>query len=188
MSRGGLEPRRLAAATLALGGFLVALYPGHSARLLRIVIVAAAAGAALLVVHNRAARAWWTSPFTVGRRNRLSRRRSPELDAIAAKFGGRRQPVLPDAALPAETIRLLRPLAAAALERSRRGTTGADVSALTRALPDLEPQVWPRWFQTRSPDPRRVSELVHLVLDDLDRLDARSRHTDSVLPQGTQPP
>lgn len=185
MSRSGLELGRVAGATLVLGGLLVALSPDLMARVVRIVVAAGAGAAALFVLRTEAARAWWTSPFNVGRRRREKPPgSSPELDAIAAKFRGRRQPVPGGVPLPPETIRLLRPLAASALERQRpeSGSPRDDspLWALTRALPDLEPRVWPRWFQTRSPDVKRVAEAVHEVLDDLDRLEARSHQPDPI--------
>ncbi|NNM34533.1 MAG: hypothetical protein HKO53_15750 [Gemmatimonadetes bacterium] len=187
MNRSGLEPGRVAAATLVLGGLLVALFPGLSARVIRIVIVAGAAGTALFVLRTQAARAWWTSPFNVVRHRPNAPGSSPELDRVAAKFEGRRQPVPGGTALPPETIRLLRPLVVAAMARHRGPGADAELSALTRALPELEPQVWPRWFQTRSPGPTRVAQAVHQVLDDIDRMEAHALHSDSTPTERADP-
>lgn len=187
MNRSGLEPARVAAATLVLGGLLVALSPALSARVIRIVIVAGAAGAALFVLRTQAARAWWTSPFNVVRHRPDRPGSSPELVRVAAKFEGRRQPVPGGTPLPPETIRLLRPLVVAALARHRAVGTETEASALTRALPGLEPQVWPRWFQTRSPRPTRVAQAVHRVLDDIDRMEAHALHSDSINTERADP-
>ena len=158
---------------------MVALFPALSARVLRIVIVASAAGAALFVLRTQAARAWWTSPFNLIRHRPRPPASSTELDGIAAKFGGRRQIVPGGTPIPPETIRLLRPLTASAFRGPGESQAGPhpDLSPLTRALPELEPQVWPRWFQTRSADPRNVAHAVHRVMDDIDRLEAEPGHS-----------
>ena len=166
------------------------LLPQYGANVLRVVIVTIAAAVALYALGVAAPRAWWTSPFERMRRGKRDALGADEVTAIRASLSGRRQRLRDGPLMPAEALRLLRPLILLALER--QGLDMDDecaveaapplVAPMTWAILKSDPLPWPRWHQTRRPNERDVAEVVHTVLDDLDRLASggggRSPHAD----------
>lgn len=167
----------LAVGLLAVGGLVVFLSPRSATVVLQRVVGGLAVIAALHVVASNAPAVLWSSPFDRGPEPEPD----PDVDEaewIRARLAGRRVRLGDDgAALPPETLRLLRPLieehltrgssashsgAAAARRRSR-------LSPLTRAVLAADATMQPGWWTTVRPDEHAVAELVHHVLDDLER-------------------
>ena len=78
-------------------------------------------------------------------------------------------------ALPPETLRALKPLIRVALNLDPTddrppASARATLSPLTRAVLSTEPLERPPWYRTLPSDPRRVADVVHRVLDELDAL------------------
>ena len=157
-----------AVGVLVVGGNALVLDPASAPGVAQGMIGALALVAALHVAGRRAPGARWTSPFDTGIGGRNAPAEADETARIRARFAGRRLP-LDDAgtALPPETLRLLQPLIADVAARR-----GPAVSPLTRAVYEADPTMQPSRWTTSRPAPATVAEIVHAVLDDLDRLDA----------------
>ncbi len=80
--------------------------------------------------------------------------------------------------LPPEVLRLMQPVVLGALERegyhlddeSHRETLPELLGPETWSLLMAEPPPWRPWYYMKRPSERRVADLVHRVLDDLDGL------------------
>jgi hypothetical protein len=180
MNERTLRPANIAAAAVVLGGALIVVLPQHGMSIVRIVIVTIAAGAGLYALALTSPPAWWRSPFDQ-LREPARQRRPDELDWIRSRLGGRRQRIMSDAALPRETVRLLQPLIGAALERE--GLDPGDrasrwlLSPLSRAVLTTDLEKRPHRLRMMRPDARSTAELVHAVLNDIDRIPIRARGT-----------
>lgn len=171
-ARGGPDALAVAAGTLVVGGILTLIWPARAGDVLRLVLGALAVAAALHALGANVpvggVDGWVRSPF--GRRRATAPApRSDETARLRARLLGRRQAVPGGPWLPPDTLRLLRPLIAAAIRR--RGMTGPP-SPATRGVLQTEPLAFPDWRLTRRADPRRTAEAVLALLDDLDRPDA----------------
>lgn len=174
-----LAPGRIAAAAATIGGVLLVALPEHAVSVVQLVLVTVAAAAGLYALIVNVSPAWWISPFDRAAGPKQDDGRSEEIDAIRSKLSGRRQPVENGPPVPTDVLRLLKPLIGTALEREgldprderHREAARARVSPLTWAVLTSTPLAEPRWFRTRRPDERTSAEVVHRVLDDLDRLE-----------------
>jgi hypothetical protein len=172
-----LRPAHIAAAAVVLGGIITAVLPQHAPSLLRLVIVTAAAAAALYALVVNAPPTWWRSPFDRRVPAPWRRRGSGEVGRIRLLLGSRRQRIPGAPPLPPETLRLLQSIIRSALEREgldpddaadvelARGTFSPLVVAILSAAP-LER---PPWHRTLRADERGTADVVHRVLDELDR-------------------
>ena len=173
----------IAAAVVLFGGLLLIAMPQHGSTILRVVLVALAAVAALwatgALLPEAGVSGWWRSPFGSPDTG-ASARPSGEIARIRAGLSGRRRRIPNGRPLPPDTIRMLQPLIAVALDRA-----GLDADeethrpAIRRALSPLAWSVltsdlWyvPRWYETRRPDTHRVADIVRRVLDELERVAA----------------
>jgi hypothetical protein len=171
-----LWPANTAAAALFIGGVLVVLFPEAVASVARLVVVtiAATAGLYALAVNSPPA---WGSPFLRGARRRGGGS-AGEVAWIRARLAGWRLRAGPAPPMPREVLRMLRPLIVTALQR--QGIDANDAADRTAARQLLSPLSWAvltgdpggrlAGLPTHPPDRRRVAEVVHRVLDDLDRL------------------
>lgn len=178
MNERTLRPGNIAAAAVVMGGVLIIALPQHGLSIIRLVIVTVAAAAGLYALVLNAPATWWASPFDRKIRAGSKRHASDELDWIRSTLSGRRQRLENGPALPPEILRLLQPLIEVALEREgidARDSAWPDsarrlLSAETWAVLTTEPLKWPPRHRTRRPDKRKTAELVHAILDELDRL------------------
>lgn len=183
MNEGALRPGNVAAAAVLIGGVLATVLPQHAMSIVQLVIVTVAVSTGLYALAVHVPSAGWISPFKwmspfgraayPGRR----RRRSDELRSIRLKLSGRRQPIENGPPMPPVTLRLLKPLIASALdldpsEEPPPPSARGRVSPLTWAVLTSQPLRRPRWFRTLRPNEREVTQTVHSVLDELDRLKA----------------
>jgi hypothetical protein len=177
-----LKPGHVAAAAVMIGGLLVVALPQHGPSIGRLVVVtiAAAAGLHALAVNTPegSATGWLGSPFDRASRAGRWPLGSDEIQRIRSKLSGRRQPIGNGPPLPPDALRLLQPLIRVALERAGLDpddeagleSVRARLSPLTWAVLTSDPMTPPDWYRTRRPDPRRVAEVAHRVLDELDDL------------------
>lgn len=180
MNARNLRPANTAAAALFIGGVLVVVFPEAVPTVLRLVMVtiAATAGLYALAVNSPPA---WGSPFLRAIRRR-GRREAGDVAWIRARLGGWRLRVGSAAPMPPEVLRTLRTLIVTALQR--QGIDADDAAGRAAARQLLSPLSWTvltgrpgsglAAVPTSPPDRRRVAELVHRVLDDLDGLDPTS--------------
>jgi hypothetical protein len=179
MNARNLRPANTAAAALAIGGVLIVVVPQYASSIVRLVIVSIAAMAGLYALAANSPPAWG-SPFQRAVRRRGGRG-SDEVAWIRARLWGWRLPVGPAAAMPMEVQRMLRPLIITALQR--QGVDPDDDAGRAAARDLLSPLSWAvltggppgrlRWLdwpRARPPARRRVAELVHRVMDELERL------------------
>lgn len=196
MNERNLRPGNVGAAAVVIGGVLMVAFPGHAVAIVELVLVTAAAATALYaLVLNVPPTGWmspfkWMSPFTRKRLAVADGGASDELDLIRSRMSGRRRSVEGGPPLPPDTVRLLKPLIGAALDLDPGAETYPDsartlVSPLTWAVFTGEAPTGSGWLHTLRPSEPDVAELVHAVLDDLDRLgpDTRSHHD----PENLQP-
>lgn len=181
MNARNLWPANTAAAALFIGGVLVVLFPEAVPSVVRLVIVtiAATAGLYALAVNSPPA---WGSPFNGGTRRR-GQRGPGDIAWIRGRLAGWRLRVGPAPPMPRDVLRMLRPLIVTALQR--QGVDPEDARGREAARRLLSPLCWavlagrPRsglaGLPTDLPDRRRVAELVHRVLDELDGLGQPSR-------------
>ncbi len=182
MSDRVLQAGSIAAAAVVIGGALILVMPQHAANIIRLVIITVAAAVVLYALTENVAEwneaEWLTSPFNRSGSESDPDGASEEVDRIRATFGQPRQlleggtPVTPGAR------RLLRPLIRTTLER--QGVDMDDPKQLESVRERVSPLTWSmltapplgprRWYRTRRPDEHQVADLVHHVLDDLDRL------------------
>lgn len=176
-----LRPANVGAAALLIGGLVAVIWPQHAWNALQVVALSVGAAAALYALARNVTPAeWmspfkWMSPFGGGTAWQEADEESPEIEAIRARIGGRRQPLDGAPAMPPEILRCLKPLIASALE-----VDPADAGAVRAARARLSPLSWavlaseplkqPWWFQTVGTDERQVAETVHRVLDELEGL------------------
>jgi hypothetical protein len=173
-----LRPGNIAAGALVLGGVLIVVLPQHALSIVRLAIVTVAAAAGLYALAVQAPSTWWMSPFDRRVRRERKSHGSNEMRWIRSRLAGPRKRIDDGPSLPADAVRLLQPLIRAGLERE--GLDPADESYLASARGLLSPPTWavlthdplerPRWFRTLWPDERATAEIVHSVLDDIDRL------------------
>lgn len=179
-------PVRFAAAAAALGGALIVLLPEHAPGIVQLVLLSVAAGAGLHALSSRVPQTGWLSPFKwlspFADPSRPPRRRhgSDEMDSIRSRLAGRRQTVPGSAPLPPDAIRLLQPVIAAAMgvdPSSRRQMIRARdrLSTSTWSILAAEPLARPYWFRTLRPNQWDAAEVVHDVLDELERLPTDAR-------------
>lgn len=184
MNERTLRPANIAAAAVVIGGALIIALPHHGMNIVRLVVVTIAAAAGLYALAVNAPATWWASPFDRRRRAGRKEHASAELDWIRSTLSGRRQRIENGPPLPPETLRLLQPLIQVALERQgldARDAACADsarelLSAQTLAVMTSDPLKWPPRSRTLRPDKRKTAEVVHIVLDELDRLGASGKH------------
>lgn len=179
-------PVRFAAGAATLGGALIVLLPQHAPGIVQLVLVSIAAGAGLHVLSSHVPQTGWLSPFRwlspFADPGPPTRRRhgSDEMDSIRSRLAGRRQAVRGAAPLPPEALRLLQPVIAAALgvdPSNRRQMLRARerLSTSTWSILAVEPLARPYWFRTLRPDQWETAEVVHDVLDELERLPTDAR-------------
>lgn len=185
MNGGALRPDRVAIAAIVLGGALAIVAPQHGGTIVRLVIATGAAAAALYAFVINAPPSWWHSPFDRSDARRNGALERDRLGWVRASLGSRRQRIARNVALPPETLRALKPVIAAALERAgtspgdpaQRDAARAMLSPLARAILDAAPLEAPGWFRTTHADQRSTARIVHAVLDELDRLAAGTHAT-----------
>lgn len=170
-----------AAAVVLFGGLLLIAMPQHAGTIVRVLLVALSAVAALWaitrVMPEAGVSGWWRSPFDPPGSRRPAEPRGA-VERVRASLATRRQQIPGARPLPAETIRMVQPLIAVALER--RGLDPDDAAhrpAIQRALSPLalgvltsDPRYLPRWYETRRPDARRTADAVRRILDELESL------------------
>lgn len=172
MSGPTLRPGSVATAAVVIGGVLITVLPQHALSIVRLVILTAAAAAGLYALGVNAPATWWKSPFDRGPR----RSRGPdEFESIRSAMAGWRQRMPEGPALPADIVRMLRPLVAAAMEHAgpRMGTSGTlrvPVSPATRAIVASGSAGRSRWYRMVPPARREVAAAVDVVLDDIDAI------------------
>lgn len=158
----------LASGLFLVGGVSVFFWPLSAIIVMKWLVGSLAVVTTLHVVTHTAPPVAWTSPFD---RNgdQIGTPEVDEVEWIRARLAGRRIRIGGDAvAVPPETLRLLRPLVEACL--ARQG--GAGLSPLARAVLHGDPTIRPGRWETIRPDTRAVAEIVHRVLDELERIDA----------------
>lgn len=186
----------LAAAAVLIGGVLVAVLPQYAMSVVQLVIVTVATAAALYALIAIVPVTWWRSPFDRSGRPGRKLRGSDELDLIRSKLSGRRHPIENGRPLPPGALHLMKPLIRVALERenvdpdaeAHRASARALLSPLTWAIFTSDPSRRPHWFRTFRSKEREVADIVHAVLDDLDRLASGGeppRHIDTSDPGET---
>lgn len=168
----------LAAAAVLIGGVLVAVLPQHAMSVVQLVMVTVATAAALYALIVSVPVTWWKSPFDQSGGSGRKTHGSDEMDLIRSKLSGRRHPIENGPPLPPGALHLMKPLIRVALERENLDPEAEADMAPARAL--LSPLTWavftsdpsrrPHWFRTFRPNEREVADIVHGVLDDLDRL------------------
>ncbi len=181
MTSSTLRPPELAAATLFLGGLLVALAPGHVLAIAELTLVTLAAGACVYALSSNVPPTGWISPFKwlspFGGERRSERRShgADEIEGIRAKLGGRRQRLSAAPPLPPDVLRMLQPLIAATLDMDAGDP--AELEAAHHRLSDrawsilaAEPLPRPYWLATVRPNPWEVAAVVTDVLDELHRV------------------
>lgn len=184
MNERTLRPGNIAAAATVIGGALIMLLPQHALSITGLTIATIAAAAGLYTLAVNAPPAWWRSPFDGSGHGRRPEE-TDEIERIRVRLSGRRQRIARDTALPPEALRLLQPLVNVALERAGIDTDDEQSAATTRGL--VSPLTWavhttevlerPGWTATVRPDARHAADVVHRVLDDLDRLNGLGRTT-----------
>ncbi len=169
----------LVAGLVLIGGTIVFFSPRSVMIVLQWVVGGLAAVAALHVVRQNAPSVWWTSPFD-READRVDLTEVDEAAWIRARLGGRRVRIGDgEAAVPPETLRLLRPLIEECLSRavgdlrapSTPAALGGGLSPLTSAVLHSDPTMQPGWWGTVGPDEHGVAEIVHHVLDELEEID-----------------
>ncbi|HEX6363634.1 MAG TPA: hypothetical protein VFZ93_11790 [Albitalea sp.] len=173
MNEHALRPGFMAAAAVALAGVLIVLLPQHAASIARLAVVTLAASAGLYALAVHAPAAWWRSPFDRHADDAPRARSADEVEWIRSTLNARRQPVANGPDLPPQTLRFLQPLIRAALER--HGVEADHLAPRTRAVLDARPLDHAPWYRTHGPDGRAVADVVHSILDELDRLDGPAR-------------
>lgn len=179
-------PIRFAAAAATLGGALIVFLPEHAPGIVQLVLVSVAAGAGLHALSSHVPQTGWLSPFKwlspFADPARPTRRRhgSDEMHSIRSRLAGRRQTVPGCAPLPPDAIRLLQPVIAGALgvdpSNRRQMTRARDrLSTSTWSILTAEPLARPYWFRTLRPNQWEAAEVVHDVLDELERLPTDAR-------------
>lgn len=198
MNERDLRPGNVAAAAMVIGGLLSVLWPQHGVGIARLVIVTVAVAAGLYALAVNVPE-WSTvltrSPFDRTDLPASERRAAGEIDRIRSQLARRRQRIEGGPAVPPEVLRLLKPLIVAALERqgldlddeAQLESARDLLSAPTWAVLTADVLEWPSWFRTVRPDERAVADVVHGVLDDVDRLTVAGtdpqRHIDPRYPR-----
>lgn len=178
--------RSFAAAVVTLGGILIALLPQHALGIVQLVLLSIAAGAGLHALSIHVPQTGWLSPFKwlspFADPARPARRRhgSDEMDSIRSRLAGRRQTIQGSAPLPPEAIRLLQPVIQTTLgvdpsDRRQMMRARNRLSTATWSILAAAPLVRPYWFRTVRPNQWEVAEVVHDVLDELERLPEDAR-------------
>ncbi len=182
MSAHPSRPSHVASGAALIGGAVIVALPHHVWTVVPVLLVSIAVAVAVhaLAVHVPPA-GWmspfkWMSPFATRDWAGWSEAPRGDIDAIRSTLSGRRQRIPGGRALPPETLRLLKPCVVAALDADAEAS-GARwrgwrdrLSPTTLALVSAEPLRHPWWFHTLRPDPAQTAEVVHLVLDDLERV------------------
>ena len=177
------RPGDIAAAAVVIGGILVIAFPQYALSTIQVVIVTLAVVSGLYALALNVPPTGWLSPFKwlspFGRSAHLEKGGSgPEdIDLLRSKLGDWRQPIHSGPPMPAETLRLLKPLIRATLDLDPDDeppppSARALVSPLTWAVLTSDPPTHSYWFQRLPPNRREVAEAVHGVLDDLERFAA----------------
>lgn len=169
------RPANIAAAAVVIAGLLIVLAPQHAPSIVRLALVTVAAAAGLYALAMRAPPAWWVSPFEHLRMT-AGRAESDEIGWIRAKLSAPRQRMADGTPLPPETVRLLQPLIESALQREgiapAEAAAGRLLSPRTRAVLTWQPPKRRLGLSLRA-DPRATADIVHAVLNDLERLAGR---------------
>lgn len=169
-----VPPGSVAAATAVICGLLVAAFPEYALTVLQLGVVTVAVALALhalaVNVPEWGAVRWLLSPFNRRPAVRPAAERSDDLDRIRRGLSRRRQRIPGGPPLTPEALRVLKRLVRVALERRGVEPDRPDLSPLTRAILESEPLGWRGWYGTLRPDEKQVAEVVHHVLDDLERL------------------
>lgn len=185
MNERNLRPLNVAAAALVIGGILLLALPRYALGIIQLVVVTGAAATALhALAVNVPQTGWmspfkWMSPFADAPQPERSTPASAELEPIRAKLAARRLRAAGGPPLPAETLRMLKPLIRSALDIDAGGgaaspEAAARLSPLARAILATDVPSEPRWIDTVRPDATAVAGVVHSVLDELERLDPGS--------------
>lgn len=179
-----LAPANVAAAALVIAGAAVVLVPRHAPTIARVLVVGVAAAAAIHALVASAPPTWWPSPFDRGMPDDGEEEGPDELAWIRGSMARRRQRIGYGPPVPPDTLRLLKPLVEAALQREgldvADGAERADraeresvrvlLSPLTWSILTADPMARPGWFRTVRSDQREVAGVVHAVLDELEGL------------------
>lgn len=201
MTSSTLRPPELAAATLFLGGLLLALAPGHVLAVAELVLVTLAAGACVYALSSNVPPTGWISPFKwlspFGGERRSERRRhgADEIEGIRAKLGGRRQRLPAAPPLPPDVLRMLQPLIATALDidaddRAAQEAARHRLSERAWSILTAEPLPRPYWFATVRPNSWEVAAVVADLLGELHRVStdpAPRQATPSLPPPAASP-
>lgn len=183
MNERSLRPANVASAALVIGGVLLVALPRHALSIVQLVVVTAATAAALYALAaNVPPTGWmspfkWMSPFVPTVRQARDEATAHETDSIRSKISGRRVRIAGGTPMPPETVRLLKPLIRSALDVGpdddlRAAARKARLSPLSWSVLACDIDPHPGWLGTVRADERRVAEVVHQVLDEIERLDA----------------
>lgn len=195
-----IRPGGVAAAAVTLGGFGVIALPQHAATLVQLVLITVPAAIALFAlsisVPEWGGVRWLLSPFKRPSRTGATGWGTDELDRIRGDLSRRRQPIPDGTPLTPGALRVLQPLVRAALERNGLNPDHREdlevarkrVAPLTWAVLISEPLLWKNWYETLRPDEAQVAEVVHRVLDDLDRLSFDATGVPSPTPEPPRTP
>ena len=183
MNERTLRIGNVAAAVVVIGGILLIARPQYALGIVQLVIASIAAAAAL---HALAASVpptgWlspfkWMSPFNRAVRTEEGQEGWDEVASLRSKLSGRRQPMRHAPPMPPEIVRLLKPLIRQTLDldpndETQLASARRHLSPLAWGLLTSEPPTGSPWFRALRPNEREVAEVVHRVLDELDRLAA----------------
>lgn len=188
MNASNLHPVNLIAAGVLIAGTLIILLPQHAVSVISVTVagVAAAVSIHLLVTNTKGLREgpWWRdmSPFTRARARTNPRNVPRDLERVRSMLGRTRHRGSNHAPLPFEVERALSRTIRIALDRERLNPFDPAQSELVRRT--LSPLTWSLLHEDQGsegqgrrqrmlqPDEKGVAEVVHQVLDDLDRLAA----------------
>ena len=193
MSEHALRPGGVAIAAVLIGGVLVIAFPHHVLSIIRVVVATAAAVAALhALAVNVPLTGWispykWMSPFSPVARREIPQGDTDEVDFIHSKLSGWRQPIKYGPPMPPAVLRLLRPIVRSALGLGQHDEVDREVvrnllSPVTWAILVSDPLEHTHWFLMRPPDARKVTEVVHHVLDDIERIAPHGEGLESSTP------
>lgn len=181
MTAGAFRLGDVAAATLFLGGLLLALAPGYALPIVELVLVTLAGGACVYALSANVPPTGWISPFKwlspFGGERRTERRLhgADEIEGIRAKLSGRRQRLPAAPPMPPDLLRLLQPLVAAALDieegdRAAQEAARHRVSDRAWSILVAEPLPRPYWIATVRPNPWEVAVVVTDLLSELEEV------------------
>lgn len=183
MSKQTIRPSAAAAASAVISGLIIAVWPQHAVSVVQIAVVTVAVAAALHATRTNGVRPGTDRPSDSPLARLMTPTALPALpsDLERTRFNLHSRRIrYRDVALPWGTAKQLRRTAAAALQRQGVDVDDPSHHAAARAL--VSPLTWTVLTHERY-KPRKdlrgagpkVAEIVHAVLDDIDRLTTTRR-------------